>query len=101
MEQKKSSQERSRKYGGSSSFVDTGEPSKAPRQDEDARDFVGPSDPEQTPKYNTIGEQGISNRLAEEEHAFPESDEQRPEPAGPDNSVETTPKQQGGGRGAV
>jgi hypothetical protein len=47
----------------SSSFVDAGEPSKAPRQD--------------------IGEQGMSNRLAEEEHAFADSDEPRPEPAGP------------------
>ena len=100
MEQKKSNQERSRKYGGSSSFVDSGEPSKAPRQDEDARDFVGPSDPDQTPKYNTIGEQGISNRLAEEEHAFPDSDGPSPDEAGPD-SVETAPKQQGGNRGAV
>jgi hypothetical protein len=100
MEQKKSNQERSRKYGGSSSFVDSGEPSKAPRQDEDPQAFVGPSDPDQTPKYNTVGEQGISNRLAEEEHAFPESKEPAPEAAGPD-SVETTPKQQGGHRGAV
>ena len=100
MEQKKSNQERSRKYGGSSSFVDAGEPSKAPRQDEDARDFIGRSDSDQTPKYNAIGEQGISNRLAEEEHAFADSDEPRPEPAGPD-SVETTPKQQGGNRGSV
>ena len=75
MAQKKNNQERGRKYGGSSSFVDTGEPSKAPRQDEDGRQFVGPSDSEQTPKYNSIGEQGISNRPAEVEHAFPESDE--------------------------
>ena len=100
MEQKKSNQERSRKYGGSSSFVDAGEPSKAPRQDEDPQAFVGPSDPDQTPKYNTIGEQGISNRLAEVEHAFPDSDEVQAESDGPD-SVETTPKQQGGNRGAV
>jgi hypothetical protein len=100
MEQKKNNQERTRKYGGSSSFVDPGEPSKAPRQDEDARDFVGPSDSEQTPKYNSIGEQGISNRLAEVEHAFPESDERSSENPTPD-SVETTPKQQGGNRGGV
>ena len=100
MEQKKGNQERSRKYGGSSSFVDAGEPSKAPRQDEDPQEFMGPSDTDQTPKYNTIGEQGISNRLAEAEHAFPESDEAAAEADGPD-SVETTPKQQGGNRGAV
>ena len=75
MEQKKNNQERTRKYGGSSSYVDAGEPSKAPRQDEDGRESVGPSDVEPDHKYNSIGEQGISNRLAEDEHAFPESDE--------------------------
>ena len=100
MEKHKDNQERSRKYGGTSSFVDAGEPSKAPRQDEDGREFVGPTDPEQTPKYNSIGEQGISNRLAEEEHAFPESDETQTDQNVPD-SVETTPKQQGGNRGGV
>ncbi len=100
MEQKKNSQERTRKYGGSSSFVDAGEPSKAPRQDEDGREFIGPSDPEPEHKYNSIGEQGISNRLAEEEHAFPESDGPRSELDTPE-SVETTPKQLGGNRGGV
>jgi hypothetical protein len=100
MEQKKNNQERGRKYGGSSSYVDMGEPSKAPRQDEDGREFVGTSDSDQTPKYNSIGEQGISNRPAEVEHAFPESGEPRTEPEAPD-SVETTPKQQGGNRGGV
>jgi hypothetical protein len=100
MEQKKNNQERARKYGGSSSYVDTGEPSKAPQQDEDGRDLIGPADPDQTPKYNSIGEQGISNRLAEVEHAFPESDEPRTEPEAPD-SVEAPPKQQGGNRGGV
>ncbi len=100
MEQKKNSQERTRKYGGSSSFTDIGEPSKAPRQDEDGRELVGPSDPEPDHKYNSIGEQGISNRPAEVEHAFPESDEPQAEPDAPD-SVETTPKQQGGSRGNV
>jgi hypothetical protein len=100
MEQKKNNQERARKYGGSSSFVDVGEPSKAPRQDEDAREFIGPSDRDQSPKYNSIGEQGISNRPAEVERAFPASDEAQTEPDAPD-SVETTPKQQGGSRGGV
>jgi hypothetical protein len=100
MEQKKNNQERTRKYGGSSSFVDSGEPSKAPRQDEEGRDLIGPSDPDQTPKYNSIGEQGISNRLAEDEHAFPESGDSPSEPVS-DDSVEATPKQQGGHRGGV
>jgi hypothetical protein len=40
MEQRKINQERSRKYGGSSSFVNAGEPSKAPRQDEDGREPI-------------------------------------------------------------
>jgi hypothetical protein len=48
----------------------------------------------------SIGEQGISNRLAEEEHAFPESDEPATESDSLE-SVETTPKQQGGNRGGV
>ena len=100
MEQKKNNQERARKYGGSSSYVDMGEPSKAPRQDEDGRDLSSTPDLDQAPKYNSIGEQGISNRPAEVEHAFPESDEPRSEPEAPD-SVETPPKQQGGNRGGV
>jgi hypothetical protein len=99
MEQHKTNQERSRKSAGSSSFVDTGEPSKAPRQDEDGRDVVGSSAPDDTPKYNSIGEQGISNRLAEEEHAFPESGQSSE--ADSSDSVETTPKQLGGNRGQV
>ena len=39
MEQKKNNQERARKYGGTSSYVDMGEPSKAPRQDQDAEGY--------------------------------------------------------------
>jgi hypothetical protein len=100
MEQKTNNQERGRKYGGSSSYVDVGEPSKAPRQDEDGRDLVGPAHPDHALEYNTSGEQGISNRPAEVEHAFPESGESRTEPE-PSDSVETTPKQQGGNRGGV
>ena len=100
MEQKKNNQERARKYGGTSSYVDPGNPSKAPRQDEDAKEFVGPSDPDQPRTYNSIGEQGISNRLAETEHAFPEPSESSPQSDAPD-SVEETPKQQGGNRGGV
>lgn len=100
MQQKRNNQERARKYGGSSSFVDTSEPSKAPKQDEDGRELVGPSDPDQTPKYNTIGEQGISNRPAEDEHAFPDPEDSAADGSAP-ASVETTPKQQGGNRGGV
>jgi len=100
MEQKKQNQERTRKYGGSSSFVDTAAPSKAPRQDEDGREFVGPSDGGPEHKYNSLGEQGISNRLAETEHAFPEPDDATSRSDSSD-SVEAFPKQQGGSRGGV
>ena len=100
MEQKKSNQERARKYGGTSSYVDSGEPSKAPRQDENAREFVGSSDANQVRAYNSNDEQGISNRPAKSERAFPQSGESRTEPDAPD-SVETTAKQQGGNRGNV
>jgi hypothetical protein len=44
MKQKKTNQERARKYGGSSSFVDAGQPSRAPRQDEDGKESVGSTD---------------------------------------------------------
>ena len=71
MEQKKTNQEGSRKYGGSSSFTDKREPSKAPRQDEDGKDLIGSS----------LG------------------DQESPEDSG--DSVETTPKQLGGNRGGV
>jgi hypothetical protein len=72
MEQKKTNQERTRKYGGSSSFVDAGEPSKAPRQDEDGSDLVGST----------------------------QRDRQDLEPDVSD-SVDIEPKQQGGNRGGV
>ena len=99
MEQKKSNQERARKYGGTSSYVGSGEPSKAPRQDEDAKEFLGPSDADQVRAYNSSDEQGISNRPAKSEHAFPKSGESHTEPNA--DSVETTAKQQGGNRGNV
>jgi hypothetical protein len=97
--EKKTNQERGRKYGGSSSFVDKGQPSRAPRQDEEGpeanrsapRDF-GPAD-------GTSPQQGISNRPAKDEHAFPDSDKSDPD-AVPD-SVDDEPKQVGGNRGQV
>ena len=97
MEQRKINQERTRKYGGSSSFLNNDQPSKAPLQDEDG------SEPTETievaRQYNDDSKQGISNRPAEEEHAFPES-EPGPEADVPD-SIEATPKQVGGNRGGV
>ena len=98
--QKRNNQQRSRKYGRSSSFVNGSEPSKAPRQDEDGREFIGSSERDQPPAYSNDGTQGVSNRPANAEHAFPESGEDR---TGPDarESVDATPKQLGGNRGGV
>jgi hypothetical protein len=100
MDQKKINQERARKYAGSSSFVDKAEPSKAPRQDEDGRDFTGSSDSDQTREYNSADTQGVSNRPAKVEHAFPDSDESRTDPA-VQETEEAAPRQQGGPRGRV
>jgi hypothetical protein len=99
MDPTKTNQERSRKYGGSSSFVDAGEPSKAPRQDEDGREPTETSEVDR--QYaDDNSKQGISNRPAKEEHAFPESSEPSSERHTRD-SVEATPKQLGGNRGGV
>src|SRR5688572_26348943 len=97
MEQSKINQERSRKYGGSSSFVNTREPSQAPRQDEDGGESIETTGVER--QYDDDRKQGISNRPAHEEHAFPES-EPRSELDAP-TSVDATPKQLGGNRGGV
>jgi hypothetical protein len=98
MEQKKQNQERARKYGGSSSFVDVGQPSRAPRQDEEGADVVGSDSHDPGPADGNSPLQGISNRPAREEHAFPE-------PAGSEStgadSIDTGPKQVGGNRGRV
>lgn len=98
MDQKKTNQERGRKSGGSSSFMDKGEPSRAPRQDEDGRDGAPPT---AVPRHyaDDATKQGISNRPADEEHAFPESDNSAESVDAP--SIETTPKQVGGNRGSV
>jgi hypothetical protein len=100
MEQKKTNQERGRKYGGSSSFVDVGQPSRAPRQDEDGKEVSGSDRHEPGPADGESTLQGISNRPAKEEHAFPESGVVDTEADAPD-SVETGPKQVGGNRGRV
>src|SRR4051812_47467488 len=100
MEQKKTNQERGRKYGGSSSFVDIGQPSRAPRQDEDGRDVVGSDQHAPGLADGDSPLQGISNRPAREEHAFPKPGRPDPESTAPD-SVETGPKQLGGNRGRV
>jgi hypothetical protein len=99
MEKNKKNQERSRKYGGSSSFVDMGQPSRAPRQDDEVEETLGSANPRFGPADGTSSQQGISNRPAKNEHAFPdpvESDSQ----AVPDK-VDDGPKQVGGNRGQV
>ena len=95
----KANQERGRKYGGSSSFVDRGQPSKAPRQDEQGDDSVGSTSRDVGPADGTSPKQGISNRPAKDEHAFPGSDGTDAQ-VGPD-SVDDGPKQVGGNRGQV
>lgn len=99
MENKKPNRERGRKYGGSSSFVDSGQPSRAPRQDEQGEDTVGSTNRHVGPADGTSPKQGISNRPAKDEHAFPDSEGSDP-PAVPD-SVDDGPKQVGGNRGRV
>jgi hypothetical protein len=51
------------------------QPSKAPGQDQDAREFISSPQPERNRADDRSGQQGISNRPAGEEHALPDSDE--------------------------
>ena len=99
MQKNKPNQERGRKYGGSSSFVDAGQPSRAPRQDEEGQENPGSTERRFGPADGDSARQGITNRPAREEHAFPESDE--PDDQDAPESVEHTPKQVGGNRGRV
>jgi hypothetical protein len=99
MEKSKTNQERVRKYGGNSSFVDVGQPSRAPRQDEEDQGPIGSANRKFGPADGTSPQQGISNRPAKDEHAFPDTDKSDshviPE------SVDDGPKQVGGNRGQV
>jgi len=92
-------QTRSRKYGGSSSFVDAGQPSRAPRQDEEGQDAIGPADRNVGLADGTSPQQGISNRPAKDEHAFPEPDATAAQPD--PERMEDVPHQVGGNRGRV
>ena len=94
-----SNQERSRKYGGSSSYVDAGQPSRAPRQDEQGEGTVGSEKRGVGPADGNSPQQGVSNRPANEEHAFPDSDESDTQ-AG-DEGIDDAGKQWGGNRGRV
>jgi hypothetical protein len=104
MRKNKTNQERVRKYGGSSSFVDAGQPSRAPRQDEEGQETIGSAHREVGPADGNSGQQGISNRPAKDEHAFPDTHE--PDTDESDSqavleSVDDGPKQVGGNRGQV
>src|SRR5215212_6383966 len=99
MKQKKSNQERGRKYGGSSSFLDVGQPSRAPRQDEDGKEVLDSTKHDVSQADGDSPLQGISNRPAKEEHAFPDAGEG--DAASAPESVESSPKQVGGNRGRV
>jgi hypothetical protein len=98
MSQQNNNQKRSRKYGGSSSFTDAGTPSRAPRQDEQGDDRVGSRAAARPPVEGR--QQGISNRPAEDEHAFPDGAGPGDDAATSDES-EALSKQQGGPRGGV
>ena len=94
-------QERSRKYGGSSSFVDAGEPSRAPRQDEEGEELVGSVSREPGPANLNSSQQGISNRPAKDEHAFPDAEPDQSDAQANPAPVDDGPKQVGGNRGRV
>jgi hypothetical protein len=98
MKKSPTNQKRSRKYGGSSSFVDAGQPSRAPRQDEESQESIGSARSEMGPADGNSTQQGISNRPAKDERAFPDSEESAQ--ATPE-SVDLGPKQVGGNRGQV
>jgi hypothetical protein len=99
MDKSPTNQKRSRKYGGSSSFVDAGQPSRAPRQDEAGEGTVGSTGRDVGPADGTSSKQGISNRPAKDEHAFPDSDGSDSQAIS--DSVDDGPKQVGGNRGQV
>jgi hypothetical protein len=101
MEKGKTNQERGRKYGGTSSFVDMGQPSRAPRQDEEGEENVGSANRGVGPADGASSQQGISNRPAKDEHAFPESESRESDSHAVPDSVDDGPKQVGGNRGRV
>jgi len=99
MEKSPTNQKRSRKYGGSSSFVDVGQPSKAPQQDEEEDQKSGSARSDAGPADGNSTQQGISNRPAKDEHAFPDADQSDSQAIR--ESVDDGPKQVGGNRGQV
>jgi hypothetical protein len=99
MEQKTRNQQHSKKFKRTPPTSDRDQPSKAPQQDEDGKEFIGSTRLDRHQVDASSDEQGISNRPVKEEHAFPKPDESVV-PYGPDG-VDKEPKQQGGNRGGV
>jgi hypothetical protein len=99
MKKNTTNQERGRKYGGSSSFVDVGQPSRAPRQDEESPDPIGSTRRGSETADGNSPKQGISNRPAKEEHAFPDPVE--PDTQAVQETEDAGPTQVGGNRGQV
>ena len=110
MEQHKTNQERGRKRlrGRTKAILDN-QPSKAPGQDQEVKELLGPHDVD---RRGTAADksthqrsadqdgtaQGISNRPGRDEHAFPEA----ATPASDSDSADpSVPQQQGGNRGGV
>jgi len=100
MKQHSSNQQTGRKYSGSSSFTESGTPSKAPGQDQQLKESLGPRETKLPHADKNSSQQGISNRPANEEHAFPESAPPEDDLDGPD-SLDTDGQQMGGNRGGV
>jgi hypothetical protein len=94
MTHRKTNREHGRK-DSSKGFSD--QPSKAPVQDENPREFVDTRRAATGRADRNADTQGVSNRPANVEHAFPEPD-QTTEP-GPEDGF--APEQQGGNRGGV
>lgn len=100
MERKSSNQERGRKRlrGKTKAIIDS-QPSKAPGQDQEVKEFLGPTDSGAlaTASDRSGSQQGISNRPAREERASPDNQSA----AQPVESDPTIPHQQSGNRGGV
>ena len=81
--------------------MDVGQPSRAPRQDEQDNDeeVTGPANRKTTVADGRSTQQGISNRPAKDEHAFQDADQSDSQPSR--ESVDDGPKQVGGNRGQV
>jgi hypothetical protein len=99
MEQQNRNQERGRKRGRRGvAAPDSSEPSRAPGQDQDVKSIAQESAGGVPRSYANETAQGISNRPANEEHAFPKSK------APVSDDLDIDPKvadQSGGNRGGV